>query len=295
MPRQETKTFPWRNASNVVIQLVGQHCDTLLASVLSAIYDVSPVYVASIIGNWDKEERAEEQRASLEELMSYCALEPEELDLYRVEYDWFGDAIALGTSVLKSPLVRETEYEAVSNSGKQYELVERVRYEGPRPEKIRFEDFLITPNAKTLRDANFKGHIVHLRRDDLVDRKNTKAYKDKAVDKVLELPDRNGPTPQKLDELRKLGVVPTGGDDFLNAEYDVYECWFSFFLSGKKVKLIVNYHRASETILKGSFNFYPDNEEVFVAAHLGYGGDTFHKRGFAEMLKALSRGSYGWT
>src|ERR1700760_3567794 len=84
-PLTSKKNFPWPNASNLVVQIIGTCTDVLKAAIMASVWDVLPIYHASLVGEWEEQELGEEQRTAVEEAMNYFASEQEELDLYRVE------------------------------------------------------------------------------------------------------------------------------------------------------------------------------------------------------------------
>lgn len=281
-PLRKEKNFPWKNASNIVIQLVGQHVDTLQARVIASIYELLPVWPISLIGKWDEEEQAEEQRQALEDFLSHCSLNPDELDLYRVESLWASDTIKFGSAVIKCPY--EEDIEVMKVGGKEFSTETPImRFSGPKPEKLPYESFSVTPTAPTLNKAKFKYHHFVLCKPDLEERSYLGRYDKAAVDKILESPDRNGPSPEIIDEYQKKGLNVSSL--YNSGEWDIYECWFPYYTNDKKYRLIVTYHEKTRTILKGIFNFYPDNEEPFIMGRIGYKDDGILGRGFVAMLK----------
>src|SRR4051812_43249331 len=210
IPRTEKKSFPWENASNVVIQVIGTAVDVAVAKTIAAIYEVMPLYVTQIVGEWQDEEQAEEQRAVIEEAMSYFGLEPGELDLYRIESLVFNEAVKFGTAFCKAAYHKDVENSVVSIDGRRTEK-ENYRFDGPRPEKIPFEDFLVSPNASTLETAEFKAHRVKLTRFQLEERKYRGLYSKEKVEEILKSPDRGGPSATVADKNAGEGInVPQG-------------------------------------------------------------------------------------
>src|SRR5262249_37674647 len=61
-PRDKVRNFPWPNASNVVVQLVGENVDTIKAIQLGTIYEILPLWTAGLIGDWNESDKGEEQR-----------------------------------------------------------------------------------------------------------------------------------------------------------------------------------------------------------------------------------------
>ena len=147
IPVESVREFPFYNASNNVIPIIAIHSDTLLARVMSAVLKTQPPWVAQIYGEHIDARGMDERRAAVEELMTYAAIEPSELDLFRVYHEWFGETIRYGTSVVKCPQVKVIEasaYMAGDGSGKT-EFEDEILYKGPCPEKVRFPDFGIRP------------------------------------------------------------------------------------------------------------------------------------------------------
>src|SRR5208337_1715675 len=49
-PREKTKSFPWQNASNVVIQLVGSYVDQLVAKIVMGSVAMEPLFTTELVG-----------------------------------------------------------------------------------------------------------------------------------------------------------------------------------------------------------------------------------------------------
>jgi hypothetical protein len=281
-PAQETRDFPFENASNLIVPIIGIHSDTLLARVMSAVLKTRPPWVAQILGGSNMKD-AENIKAAIEQYLEYVGLEPTELDLFRVYQEFFGETIRYGTSILKCPIERVFEdmvYPSGDGTG-SYEVNRTVTYEGPRPEKLAFQDFLISPMAKTVERAEFKAHRVRLSRLDLEQRRYMKLYDADAVADILAVPDRTSPETIDQEKQDDAGTHQISGYGW--AEWDIYECHFKFRLEADKfVRGIAFYHERTNTIARAYFNYYP--LDIFIAARLFYRDDMFHGYGFAEML-----------
>lgn len=283
-PQTEKKNFPWPNASNLVVQIIGTCNDILKAAIMASIWDVLPIYHASLVGEWEASENGEAQRAAVEEAMNHFASEQKELDLYRVESLWFGEAINFGTSFVKAPFEHLMEVQMVSLDGSKVGVPKDiVTKHGPSPVKLPFEDMGYDTKASTLEECKFKYHVVKLSRYDLEERAFKGIYDREAVNKILgnyDTPTTTGPQQQRQQDQ---GITETAAPH--NAEYWIYECWFPYFHNGKKYRMIYSYHFKSRTKMRAIFNFYPDNEEPFRMARLGYEDDGLLGYGFAEMLE----------
>jgi hypothetical protein len=288
-PREKTREFPFYNASNLVVPIIATFSDTLLARVMSAILKTRPPWAAKIFG--EHKDIDDSVRSVLEEFMEYVGIEPEELDLYRVYHEWFGDAIKYGTSLLKCP--HEVRYidEVVMDSGDDISdtakpsFMREVSYEGPRPEKIPFEDFLIPPNAKTLESCDIKIHKRRMIRSELEERKFFKIYDAYKVDQILQKPDRTAPSYVQQMKEDTLGAHTVGQYGY--AEWDLYECWLKWATpDGKfKPKIIATYHKQTDTLLRTIYD--TSTLDPYVLARLFYRDDMIYGYGFCETMWAF--------
>lgn len=287
-PAEAIREFPFHNASNLVVPIIAIHSNTLLARVMSSIIKTSPPWSARVIAAAAGIEELDGLSSAIEQFLGYVAFEPEELDLYRVCHEWVGETIRYGTSVLKSPVVREVEDFVVPSgdgSPKNPVFEQRTLYSGPRPEKIPFTDFGIAPTDKTVESSGFKYHLIRLHREDLEDRKYRGVYDPTAVADVLGQPDRTSPSYIQQQMEVDSGAKTTSGYGW--AEWDIYECWFRFRIDNQhNVRCIVWYHEKTNTILRAYYMYYP--QEPFVASRLFYRDDNFHGYGFCEMLEPLT-------
>lgn len=288
IPASATREFPFHNASNLVVPIIAIHSDTLLARVMSAIIKVQPPWNARIVAGFADKPELSGVSSALEQFLQYVAYEPTELDLYRVYHEWMGETIRYGTSTVKSPIVVEKEDYVVPGDGSGEGSITydtRTVYQGPRPEKIRFSDFGISPSAKTVDSADFKYHCAHLQKSDLEYRVYRGQYDKEAVDKIKNTPDRTTVDRVRAEQERDSGAKTQSGYGW--GEWDVYECWFRFPINNQHhVKCVVWYHEKSDTILRAVFDGYP--ALPFVTARLFYRDDAFHGYGFCEMLEPIA-------
>lgn len=288
VPAQATREFPFHNASNLVVPIIAIHSDTLLARIMSAVIKTAPPWSARVVAGFANKPELSGVSAALEQFLQYVSYEPSELDLYRVYHEWFGETIRYGTSTLKVPIVNELEDYVIPGDGSGTESTQyatRTKYQGPRPEKIRFSDFGINPGAKTIDAADFKYHCLHLQKDDLEYRVYRGLYDKAAVDKIKGIPDRTTPDQVRASQERDSGAKTLSGYGW--GEWDIYECWFRFRVDDKHfVKCVVNYHERSNEILRANFNIYP--EDPFIGARLFYRDDAYHGYGFCEMLEPIA-------
>jgi len=287
LPEQEDRDFPWPGCSNVVIQLIGENVDILKARIIGTIYEIMPLWVSHLVGDWPDSENGDKQRSSFEEFMNLMGQEPNELDLYRVESLAANDMVQLGSVLVKMPWETEIE-KRVTGPGVNGGLpaaVDYTKYDGPRPEKVPIEDWGATPSAPTWEKANFKYHKYTLKKQQVEQKIYQGAFDLSEEDKkkLLNNPSRQGPSNEQQQKDQAKNLQGSYGE--YQAEWDIYECWFWFWHNDAKWRIIFLYHKETDLKLNAVFNFYSDNEEPFEYGRLGYTDDGLLGYGFAEMLK----------
>lgn len=294
IPAEEEKTFPWPGASNLVVQLIGTHCDELLSRIM-AIYMTDPLFIAKLLGDFAEGEGADEKTA-IEDLLGDLAVEPTELDLYRVEETWWASAIRYGTGIVKFPWETITEKQYVYIGGgmeegqkTNFKLDDKVLRDGPHPETVPLNLFGIDPRFANMENADFVYHIIKKDKYKLEDLKyHPEIFSLEALDKVTASPDRQEPDQFEL-ELQGSGRK---GFTFYNEcayEWDIYECWFRYRKDADVLNLIGYYHLYTDTLLGCIYNPYPENDRAFEDAKLAYDDETYYGYGFCEMLESYQR------
>lgn len=292
IPKEEKKNFPWKNASNIVIQLIGENVDIIRARILGTIFEIMPLWNTQMVGDWAREAHSGEQQEAVQEFMNFVGLEPNELDLYRVESQGTDECIKFGTVMYSLPYVQQVEAEYIGLTDGKPQFRNFVKYEGPRPEKIEFDNWAATPSASTIETADFKYKKVILNKQKLEERFFTGVYKLTAKEGVtaeqrketfLNMPDRQGPGKEQVKRDNEKGINSEQSSSV--AEWDIYECWFPYFHNGKKYRIIYSYHLESNTVMRAIFNFYPKNEEPWEMSRFGYTDDGLYGYGLCEMLE----------
>jgi hypothetical protein len=292
IPAESSRNFPFPNAANTVVQVIGATTDTMVARVMGLIYATHPLWPFQ---NYAKAANVAETRVNedrkrvIENFMEIVGIEPSELDLQFIEALWFTDASKLGTSFVKVGLehVEEavvTGYDPESKGKKRIAGKDVVLRSGPKATKLRHEDVMADPRAQTLEAANFVSVRHPLTRFDLEDRVARGLYDSASVDSILGNPDRSTPREPERQELQDQGIASSAYPD-ATAEWDIYECYFPWWHNGRKYRLIYSYHKKSKTVLRKIFNFLPKNELPIKRAKLGYRTDGLYGHGYGELLE----------
>jgi hypothetical protein len=282
-PIDKERNFPWTGASNVVIQLIGENVDTIKAVQLGTIYEIMPLWTAALVGDWNEQDKGEEQRSAVERFMDYAGLSRDELDLYRVESKAAFDISAFGSVVIKLPWVNQVEQvvTGIDASGKFTE--EEVElYDGPKPEKLAYEDWGATPTAQTWEDAKFKYHEYRLTKQECEYKVFKELFDKESWEKIKESPDIEGLTTEEEEKIREQNLQNLSPSKEL-ARWRFYECWLKYVVNGKTYNIVYTIHLNPQCCMKSFFNFYPKNEEPFEFGRLGYNEDGLIGYGFAEM------------
>jgi len=281
-PREENKSWPFPNCSNLVHQLAGEACDDLAARVLQLIWLTAPLLIYRyLIKAKDATEAALFKRKEklLETFIDCVSNDPRELDLYPRENKWFIDSAGLGKGwVCVAP---EKRVEAVylgyeDDKGAKFET--KTLYEGPKIINLRYEDVLVDPDVDVFEDNDPIIRVCTLTKRQLQERVFKGHFLKEPVEEIFSSPDRYGPSDIKKRENAKKGI--SDSIDQTLAVWVIHECYFSWYHNKKKHRLIGWRHLKTHKTLNCVYNFVPDNQVPIVETRLSVDG-----KGIAEMLK----------
>lgn len=291
-PREDEKSFPWPNCSNLVVQVVGQETDDLAARVVGLLYATSPLAIYRYVARTNDPGRAADKARLLEQFMDFCGYEPDELDLYPKESRWFSDGAKYGCGWVKP--MPENRVEAIivgyDEQKKKTKLETSELYNGPKVLNLRLDAVMMDPEADTVEESQLVTVKHTLSRHQMEERVAAGFYDAEAWEKVEGRPDRHGLDATREKELRAQGLQPSQGED-IQAEWDIYECWFWWLGPGEgkqygaKYRLIEWFHYESKTCMKRVFNFMPQNATALVRTRLSTGDKGAYGRGYADMLE----------
>lgn len=289
-PREEQRQFPFQGASNIVIPIIAIHVDTLHAQLMAAIFKTQPIIVAKVLGDFGTE--SDELKEAYEEFMQYVAIEPSELDLYRVYNEGMRECIKFGTVTYKCPWEKKTRDFLIpggDGTGTARDFLTKTIYEGPRPEKLPFDSFYYPIMAKKLDEMDIKCHKRVMLRHDLEERKFTDIYEREAVDTVLKQPDRTSPTTPQQEKEETLGAHTTAS--WGHQEWDIWECFITWRYNDDSFapRMIATYHEKSNTILRVMYDNF--DQEWFVGARMAQRDDMYPGYGFAEIVWPFQEGA----
>lgn len=283
-PREKTKSFPWQNASNVVIQLVGSYVDQLVAKIVMGSVAMDPLFVTQLVGEFPKDERAEDQRVSVQEWLAYRMLEPSQVNYLPKAVIWIRNMVRYGFGAIK--LIPEKDVEQVIQEGGTFR--DFVRHNGPVAYPIMFEDFLMPSTTIELERSPFIAQRSRLERFEIEAMRHDPSYERSKITEALKSPTRQGPDRNQQQIENETGAKMDTGNPVVD-QWDVYECYFPYHVGGKKFHLIstciTDDNAENPRFIKSVFNWLPENALPYMGARLGSDGERAFGFGFCEMLK----------
>jgi hypothetical protein len=286
----ESKSTPWPNASNNIIQVVATHCDQLLSRVMS-IYMVEPLWPVKLLGELAEEEDSTELKDVLEGFLGDAALDSDELDMYRTEQTWFSSACRNGTGVIKLPYQYTVESELIQITGYDSATAKAnfrdfTKYDGPRPTNVPLNKFVTNLNFSKLRDSPIRIEIATLSSWQIRERGELGLYSQEDVDLIISQPDRTNSHEEVQEYIEKTqGITDSPSVPSVGDEYDILEVEFDYWHNSQKFSLRAHLHLLSSTYLLCYYNYYPGNMSIYEDAKLAYDDDQYLGYGLAEMLK----------
>jgi hypothetical protein len=277
-PRESTKSFPWDNAANLVVQLVASFTDQLAARMVMGIWNTDPIFPVKVQGSIPAKLKPERKRELLEDFLQSQSSNPATLNLIETEYTWFRNAIAYGCQAMKVNYVDDVNWVVKGGEAR------RVKgYSGPELMPIDFEDWLMPVLPMPVARMPFKAQAIHLTQFDIMERVATGAWSKKEAERIL-----SAHTTTMEDQTRKT----TESDQKINPSdspesfiFTCYECHVKYLQAGKIFDCILTVHPETKSVPKAIFNFYPDGIQPYQIIRFGGHGKRAYGLGLVEALQ----------
>lgn len=149
-----TKTYPWKDCSNVRLPFTPTNCEAIFARMMNSIFGQEPFWMVQplIGGSW-------EYAKNLESFLEYAGNHI--LKIYEVCQQWFLPAVKYGVSPAKITWREDWRYFYKRQDGQRL-LDTRLNYRGPKIDVIPLQDFF-TPNGYAdLQEMPWVGHRFYL-------------------------------------------------------------------------------------------------------------------------------------
>lgn len=277
-PRESTKSFPWDNAANLVVQLVASFTDQLAARMVMGIWNTEPLFPIKVLGSIPSTLQPERKRELLEDFLQSQATNPATLNMIETEYTWFRNAIGYGCQALKVNYVDDVNWIV-----KDGEAVKKKGYSGPELMPIEYEDWLMPVTPMPVARMPFKAQALHLTKFDIMDRVNSGAWKLAEAARILE-----AHTTTMEDQPRKTAesdqkINPSDSEE--SFIFTLYECHVKFHHQGKVFDCILTIHPETKAVPKAIFRFYPDGVPEYLLIRFGGHGKRAYGLGLIEALQ----------
>lgn len=286
-PKEKSKSFPWQNASNLIVQVVGSFADQLVAKIVMSEFGVDPIFPAEVVGDFEREDHAEDQRGAVETWMQLVSLEPSYLNLIPKYTIWTRTFVKYGFGAIKLMPEKVIEKVAMVEDGGRAQFDNWVRREGPVCLPIMFEDFLMPATTVELERAPIIAQRARMQRFQVEQLRHDRTYDRKMLTEILKNPTRTGPSDTQREIENETGARTDS--DVTQEEWDIYELHFPYNVLGDRFQLIVtgcaDDAGSNFKPIKSVFNWLPDNSLPYLGARLGNDGERAYGKGFCEMLR----------
>jgi hypothetical protein len=143
-PLQASKDFPFDGASNLATPMTLQNTNTVSAKLKARVQQRDPrLQVETWMQQYKNHAKA------LERTFNRLNKSPQHINIEELDNDISYDTASLGTVTVEVPWVSEqVMIKRRTSDGGAFESIQKVVYEGPKPQAAQFEYFLIRPEYK---------------------------------------------------------------------------------------------------------------------------------------------------
>src|SRR5262245_22975074 len=248
-PAARRKDFPWENACNVVIPLIGIHTDSIVARIVNTIFSVEPLWTARpLIKSLD------DVAKPLEDFLDWSRRQ--EYDAYGTIRSWVLEVVKYGWGYIKVPWEVATLRTFRIGAGGKPEPIDRI-VRRPRPQHVLLIDILCQVGIEDdINQAEWMAHRVRLTDGQLRWREYDGVYED--VDKVI----------ARKEDISNITEMLAGPGEEVPSRTKLntfYETWIDFPLKngGLPEPLVITYHPGSRTVMRAIYNPHADNRRPF--------------------------------
>lgn len=285
VPEIETKTFPWKNASNIVAPITAINVDALAARVEGELVgrrDI--VQIKSIRSDIpDLDDTAD----AISRYLNHAARQHNDLDTERCLQDLIPDAILNGISFIKVPYVYE-ESEVPQFIGGTVSYKKTITHNGPKHVWVSAADMLWPEGTFDIQRCRWLAQRFYLESWQLKQRANDPLYGYDASASERILKELSREVPVAIQE--SFSVQGFSFESFERAEmYEVY-VFADLETKNEYLPYIVTIHPESSTIVKIVKNFYAHRLRPFVPFFYSKRRKSIVGIGVGQMLERLQDG-----
>lgn len=280
-PVVDQKTFPFRNASNLVVALMAADTETLYARMMGLLLEPPNM--------WSVAAQSPEMTpfaAPTQEFLEWA--QHNELKLREPLSDWVLEIHKLGTGILKQRYNREMqkvfEWRELGQQTWQQQAVVMMK-DAPAIHHVRLHDFYIPAGFKDIQQAPWCAERVRMTWQQYMNRVKAGIYSNAYnIGNWFYSPPVNN-YQSKLDDLSRFRPAR-------NKLLEFYEFWLNFDIDGDgwDEALVCTIHLESQTYVRADFNPFFNQEKPYSAARFLRDVNSFYGIGLGEMLRYYQEG-----
>lgn len=245
-PEDESKTFPWDNASNIEPPFALQKINTIVTKLVQAYASKDPIFRYKADEPFTS--HAEAVTRHIQKLMkSQYAV-----DIYNKLWPMMYDCVSYGTQFVKVPFdINRMKFNKINQEGAT-EVVDRIIKASPSVIPIPFEDFLTRAEWPDIQKAPWIAVRYHKHTHELKRLQQQGFYSN--VDAIIN--EQAGLDDSKEERLSQLGIDTVGAQNLQNYWYDIFECNVFWDVDGDGFDedVIVHIEKSTKTILRAEYN-----------------------------------------
>lgn len=299
-PKNPTNDFPFKGASNIVIQIAATDVDTTVAALIGALFAAPNLWSTEALRpDWI------EFAARLEEFLEWA--QEAELSMYGTTVDWVTEICKLGTGIMKQRYIRE-EHQVfewremapgtmpslapgmVGNVGPQViqQMIRRITANRPDVSWVPLPNFYIPASYTTVKAAPWCAERFELSWNALNDRIRMGIYRNDALTRIgAHWRSKQAKTPYSTYQtaIQELEHFIPGQQD----SFELFEFWTTFDIlgMGEPVPVVCTIHEPSMTYLRVDFNPYFHQEKPYSKACFVRQEGRFYGIGLCEMQEMV--------
>jgi hypothetical protein len=243
---QETKDFPWANASNIAPPLAMEKTNTVTTKLVQNYTEKIPMFQYDSTPVFKKQADAITRHIQKENESPYG------INLYNKLWDIIYDCVSLGTRFVKVPFTQQyMNFTRLGEDGGN-EKVHKLIKSSPDIIPIPFEDFMTRPEWTDIQKAPWIGVRYYKHTHELKRLAQQGFYSN--VDQIIAK--SNVFDEHKENEMIVMGLEQSGAQAQENYIYEIYEvnCFWDADGDGFDEDIIVHIEKDSGTILRAEYN-----------------------------------------
>jgi hypothetical protein len=275
-PSQEVKTFPWPQASNVVINILSITINAFIARQINSLFQYRPFWTVTALNRKWTDHAIPTQR-----LLEYA--QRFEMKLIKNIVNYFYDMALYGTGIAKIPWLLEVkEDKRYNDSGDVIKAMINMA-DGPRFIPISIYDFIVPIQyAADIQSTPWIAHRFRLRYPQIKERERLGFYANSdKIERAFKV---------KADQITiEKERIQYLEHSYTAEEYEIYEIWcdYDFDDDGVEEKCVFTINFDASTILRAVLNPFNHRLRPFIATQCFPRPYSIYGLGFGHKLERL--------